>query len=43
MSGDDLLRQTQLPAQRSDLIFMEIFQWFDDFSLEDHKQEESVF
>ncbi len=37
VSGDDLLWQAQLSPQRSDFIFMEIFQWFDYFSLEDHK------
>lgn len=42
VSGDDLLWQAQLSPQRSDLIFMEIFQRFDYFSLEDHKGVESA-
>lgn len=42
VSRDNLFRQTQLPPQRSDLIFMEIFQRFDYFSLEEHKQVESA-
>lgn len=33
VSADDLLRQAQLPPQRSHLIFVEIFQRLDYFSL----------
>lgn len=42
VSGDDLLRQAQLPPQRSDLIFMKILQRFDYFSLQDHEEMESA-
>lgn len=42
MSGDYLLWEAQLSAQRSDFIFMEIFQWFDYFSLEDGKGVDSA-
>lgn len=37
VSRDDLLRQAQLPPQRSHLIFVEVFQRLDDFSL--HKKQ----
>lgn len=38
VSGDDLLWQAQLSPQRSDFIFMKIFQWFDYLSLQDERE-----
>lgn len=42
VSWDNLLWQAQLSPQCSDFIFMEIFQRFDYFSLQDHKRVESA-
>lgn len=42
VSGDDLLRQAQLPPQRSHFVFMEILQRFDYFPLQDHRETRSA-
>lgn len=38
VSGHDLLRQAQLTAQSSDLVFVEVLQRLDDFTLQGGRQ-----
>lgn len=42
MSGDDLLGEPELSAQRSHLILVEIFQRLDDFPLEGGPQRQKI-
>lgn len=42
VSGHDLLRQAQLPAQSSDLVLVEVLQRLDDLSLGGERQGEDI-